>query len=129
SRDLDYAGLSFEPRLNWRLPAIGAWTPSVYATLLFGDRSLNAMYYEVGPLYATAARPAYEARSGLVATRLGTSWSRMLGRDWRLGLHASVETVRGAANVDSPVVDRMVDPTLAISLTWTAFRSQEPGVR
>ncbi|HEV8688853.1 MAG TPA: MipA/OmpV family protein [Ideonella sp.] len=128
SRDLDYAGLSFEPRLNWRLPAIGPWTPSVYASLFFGDRTLNAMYYGVAPVYATETRPAYEARAGLVATRLGMSWSRLLGRDLRLALHASVESVKGAANAGSPVVGRTVDPTLAITLIWTALRSQEAGV-
>ena len=128
SRDLDYAGTSFEPRLNWRLPAVGPWTPSLYTALLFGDRTLNAMYYGVAPVYATETRPAYQAHSGLVATRVGTSWSRMLGRDWRLALHASLESVRGAANAGSPVVGRMVDPTFAITLVWTALRSEEPGV-
>src|SRR5262249_40984670 len=36
SRDLEYVGMSFEPRLNWRLPPAGAWTPSLYASVLFG---------------------------------------------------------------------------------------------
>ena len=91
-------------------------------------RVLNDLYYGVAPIYATPGRPAYEARAGLVATRLGSSWSHMLRDNLRLGLHASVESVRGAANRDSPVVGRSADYTLALTLTWTAFRSEQNGV-
>lgn len=128
SRDLDYVGLSFEPRLNWRLPMAGDWTPSVYASLLFGNRALNELYYGVAPAYATPGRPAYDASAGLVATRLGSSWSHMLRDKLRLGLHAAVESVHGAANRGSPVVGRSTDYTLAVTLTWTAFRSEQSGV-
>jgi len=128
-RDFTFSGLSFEPRLSWRLPAVGGWTPALHAGALFGSRALNDMYYGVDPAYATPARPAYTAKPGLVATRLGMSWSTRLGSDLRLGLHAGIESVRGSANESSPLVDRMVDPSLAITLTWTAFRSEQPGVK
>jgi len=127
-RDLEFAGVSFEPRVTWRLPRVAEWNPSVYTGVLFGNRALNHMYYGVDPVYVTETRPAYEAHSGLVATRLGTSWARMLGRDWRLALHASVETVKGAANRDSPLIGRSWDHTLAVTLTWTALRSDVSGV-
>jgi MipA family protein len=128
-RELHYAGLSFEPRVTWRLPNWGRWTPSLHAGALFGSHGLNALYYGVDPIYATPTRPAYEAKAGLVATRLGASISGPLRDNLRLGLHASLESVRGAANQDSPLVGRMVDPTIAVTLTWTAFRSEEAGVR
>lgn len=129
SRDMDYAGVSFEPRLSYRAAPRWGWNPSVHTTLLFGDKTLNSLYYAVDPVYARPGRPAYEAKAGLVAARLGSSWSRMLTPDLRLALHASVESVHGAANAGSPVVGRALDPTFAISLTWTAWRSEEPGVR
>ncbi|MGM9486468.1 MipA/OmpV family protein [Ideonella sp. YS5] len=128
-RSLRYAGVSFEPRLTWRLPDWSGWTPSVYLGALVGSRGLNDMYYGVDPAYATPTRPAYSARAGLVATRLGVSLSGRLRDDLRLGLHAGVESVRWAANEDSPLVGRMVDPSVAITLTWTALRSEAPGVR
>lgn len=127
-RDLGFVGMSFEPRLSWRLPTVAGWNPSVYGSALFGNRQLNHMYYGVDAVYVTETRPAYEAHAGLVATRLGTSWSRLLGSDWRLALHASVETVKGAANRDSPLIGRSFDHTLAVTLTWTAFRSDRQGV-
>ncbi|HJV71069.1 MipA/OmpV family protein [Ideonella sp.] len=128
-RDFDYVGMSFEPRLSWRLPPIGDWTPSLHAGALFGSRALNEMYYGVDPVYVTPTRPAYAAKPGLVATRLGMSWSKPIDTDLRLGLHASIESVRGGANESSPLVGRVVDPILAITLTWTAFRSEQPGVK
>ncbi|WP_374676026.1 MipA/OmpV family protein [Ideonella sp.] len=128
-RDFEPAGVSFEPRVSYRLAPVMGWTPSVHAGLLFGSQRLNSLFYEVAPEYATPTRPAYEAQGGLVASRVGTSWSRLLLPSLRLGLHASVESVRGAANEDSPVVGRSVDPTFAVTLTWTAWRSEEAGVR
>lgn len=128
-RDFDYVGMSFEPRLSWRLTPIGDWTPSLHAGALFGSRALNEMYYGVEPAYVTPTRPAYAAKPGLVATRMGMSWSKPIDTGLRLGLHASVESVRGAANESSPLVGRMVDPILAITLTWTAFRSEQSGVK
>lgn len=127
-RDFDYGGLSFEPRLSWRLPSLLGGSPALHAAALFGDRRLNAMYYGVAPVYATPERPAYEAKAGLVATRLGASWSRMLLPQVRLGLHAGLESVRGAANEDSPLVRKGLNHTLALTLTWTALRSDTSGV-
>jgi outer membrane protein len=128
-RDLHYEGVSFEPRLSLRLADWSGWTPSVHAGALFGSRSLNDMYYGVDPIYVTPTRPAYRAKAGLVSTRLGMSISGRLRDDLRLGLHAGVESVRGAANENSPLVGRMLDPSIAITLTWTALRSESPGVR
>ena len=128
-RDLRYAGVSFEPRLSLRLADWSGWTPSAYVGALFGSRSLNDMYYGVDPIYVTPSRPAYTAKAGLVSTRLGMSISGLLRDDLRLGLHAGVESVRGAANENSPLVGRMLDPSIAITLTWTALRSEAQGVR
>lgn len=127
-RDFDFAGLSFEPRLSWRLPTVAGGSPALHAAALFGSRGLNALYYGVDPVYATAGRPAYQAKAGLIATRLGASWSTRLLPSLRLGLHASLESVRAAANEDSPLVRKDLNHTLAITLTWTALRSDQDGV-
>jgi outer membrane protein len=127
-RDFDHGGLSFEPRLSWRLPSWAGGSPSLYASALFGSRALNAMYYGVEPAYATPDRQAYDAKGGLVSSRLGASWSRTLLPHLRLGLHAGLESVRGAANEDSPLVRKSLSHTLALTLTWTALRSDAAGV-
>lgn len=128
NRDFAYRGLNFEPRLSYSQPLGEDWRLSTHAALLVGNRKLNATFYGVDPAYATASRPAYGAQAGLIASRLGVALSRPIGDDFRLGLYAQAESVSGAANADSPLVRRSVDGRVGISLTWTAFRSVEPGV-
>jgi hypothetical protein len=43
-------------------------------------------------------------------------------------LHAGLESVRGAANEGSPLVRKSLNHTLALTLTWTALRSDAVGV-
>ena len=119
---------SFFLLLATSLPALAGGSPALHAAALFGNRTLNAMYYGVAPVYATPIRAAYEAKGGLVATRVGASWSRMVMPHVRLGLHAGLESVRGAANEDSPLVRKSLNHTLALTLTWTALRSDSAGV-
>ena len=73
SHHFEHRGWTFEPRLSHT-----AWTGQTFALVvsasaLFGDRSLNRLYYGVDTPYATADRPAYDAHAGLVATRLNAS--------------------------------------------------------
>ena len=123
-----HRGWTFEPRLSHT-----AWTGSTFALVvsagaLFGDRSLNHVYYGVDAPYATAGRPAYDARAGLVATRLNASLRHRISPTLRLQYFAQVETVRGAANEDSPLVRSKQDAGIGISLIWGAWHSEQSGV-
>ena len=122
-----HRGWTFEPRLSHT-----AWTgPSfaliVSASTLFGDRSLNQLYYGVGSPYATADRPAYDASAGLIATRLNASLRHRINSTLRLQYFAQVETVRGAANEASPLVRSKQDAGIGISLIWGVWHSSESG--
>ena len=123
-----HRGWTFEPRLSHT-----AWTgPSfalvVSAGTLFGDRSLNHLYYGVDSPYATADRPAYDAKAGLIATRLSASLRHKISPTLRLQYFAQLETVRGAANEDSPLVRSRQDAGVGVSLIWGAWHSAESGV-
>ena len=100
----------------------------VSASALFGDRSLNHLYYGVDAPYATAERPAYDASAGLVATRLSASLRHRISPTLRLQYFAQVETVRGAANEASPLVRSKQDAGIGFSLIWGAWHSSESGV-
>ena len=122
-----HRGWTFEPRLSHT-----AWTGSsaalvVSASALFGDRTLNHLYYGVDAPYATADRPAYDARAGLVATRLNASLRQRISSTLRLQYFAQVETVRGAANEASPLVRSRQDAGIGISLLWGAWHSSQAG--
>ncbi len=127
SDDLRHRGMSFEPELQYARRSSGGWSYSASAGLVFADRRLARTFYAVDPVYATAERTAYEARSGLLATRLGLTVSRSLSPDWRLFGFARLDSVAGAANRDSPLVRRTTGGSVGIGVAWTWLRSERPA--
>jgi MipA family protein len=126
SNRFTYRGIAVEPVLGWGTRSHG-WGYGVSLALLGGDRRLADTFYGVAPVYATATRPAYEARGGLIATRLSVNLSRRLSTDWRFFAYARTDAVHGAANEASPLVDRKAGASAGIGLAWTGWRSSEPG--
>ena len=122
-----HRGWTFEPRLSHTAWTGKSFTLVVSASTLFGDRSLNQLYYGVGTPYATADRPAYEATAGLIATRLNASLRHRINPTLRLQYFAQLETVRGAANEASPLVRSKQDAGIGVSLIWGAWHSSEAG--
>ena len=128
SHHFEHRGFTFEPRLSHT-----AWTGPqfalvVSASALMGDRTLNKMYYGVDAPYATTDRPAYDAKAGLIATRLSASLRHRINSSLRLAYFAQVETVRGAANEASPLVRSKQDAGIGVSLIWGVWHSSESGV-
>ena len=123
-----HRGWTFEPRLSHTAWTGSSFTLVVSAGALFGDRSLNHLYYGVDAPYATADRPAYDASAGLIATRLNASLRHRISPTLRLQYFAQVETVRGAANEASPLVRSKQDAGLGVSLIWGAWHSDQSGV-
>jgi MipA family protein len=122
-------GTAFEPALVFeRRAAVGpfsGWSYSTRATAVWGDGKLADTFYGVAPAFATATRPAYQAKSGLIALRLGSSVSVPLGKDWRLFGFARWQTVAGAANDASPLVRRESGWSGGIGVSWTWMRSDQ----
>lgn len=116
-------GLSFEPEVDLGLRLAGGTRLGAKLGLIFGDRKLNDYLYGVAPAYATAARPAYEGKAGLIATRLGLSSASQLGKGWDLFTFARYDLVNGAANQDSPLVRKSGGASFGIGLSWTFWRS------
>ncbi len=80
------------------------------------------------PPFATAARPAYEAKSGLIAFRLGATASRPITPDWNFFTFARVDTVAGAANDNSPLVRQKTGATVGVGVSYTFLRSERRAV-
>lgn len=120
-------GLSFEPELQIdRRSALG-WRTTTSLGAVFGNERLADVFYQVDPAFATATRPAYDARAGLIAWRLGLSASVPLGPDWRVFGFTRLDSVAGAANRASPLVRQTTGLTAGIGIAWTALRSSRPG--
>ena len=120
---LAHKGVAFEPRLILEGRAPGGWNYSTSIGALWGNRRLADTFYGVAPVYATAGRAAYVADSGLVAWRLSAEFSRPLSSDLRLFTFARVDSVAGAANEDSPLVQRKAGASVGLGLAYTWRRS------
>lgn len=127
SNGFAYRGVTLEPVLSWGNRTASGWAYGVSAGLLLGNRRLADTFYAVAPAEATATRAAYDARAGLVATRLAFNLSRRLGEDWRVFGYARLDSVEGAANRRSPLVDRPTGASAGIGLAWTWMRSDQPA--
>jgi outer membrane protein len=123
--DLAFRGLTFEPELQFSRAGPSGWRTSGSVSAIVGSERFNDLYYQVDPAFATPTRPAYDARAGLVAWRLGASVSRWLGPDWRIFGFARVDHLADAANRASPLVRRHGGGGIGIGLQWVFFRSAE----
>jgi outer membrane scaffolding protein for murein synthesis (MipA/OmpV family) len=118
-------GMAFEPELEYATRDLSqGWTMSATAGLVWGDSQLNQYFYGVSPAYATATRAAYEAQSGLIATRLGLSTSTQLGKDVRVVGFVRHENYAGSANRSSPLFLQSSGTSYGLWLTWTLGRSE-----
>lgn len=120
-------GLALEPEIQWNHSGLAGWRLTASAGALLGDRQLAGTFYDVGSAYATALRPAYEAKAGLISWRLGLTASHRLTRDWRVFGFGRLDTVAGAANADSPLVSRTTGYSAGVGLQWTWMRSDRPA--
>lgn len=119
-----HRGMAFEPELRFeRRSDLGfAYGASVGAVL--ADSRLAGTLYTVRRAEANVLRPAYDARSGLAAWRVGVNASREITPDWRAFGFVRIDSVAGAANEDSPLVRRTTGASVGVGLAWTWMRSQ-----
>jgi outer membrane scaffolding protein for murein synthesis (MipA/OmpV family) len=128
-RGVHAQGISFEPELLYETRDFGAgWRWSASGSLVLGDSRLNNYFYGVSPQFASAARPAYEAQAGLIATRLGLSAAKDLTPDVRVFGFVRYERYDGGANRASPLFLQSHGASAGIGLTWTLGRSARRAV-
>ncbi len=124
----EYRGLALEPSLGWSTRVAG-FSLGTSLGLLIADQRLADTFYGVAPAFAQPGRLAHEARAGLVATRLSFNASRRLHRDWVVFGFARVDSVRGAANRSSPLVDAPTGTAVGLGVSWTFARSERAAER
>lgn len=122
--DARHRGMAFEPQLVFERQARGGWRYSSSLGAIVADRRLGEHFYGVSSAEALPGRPAYRARSGLVAWRLSASASYALSRDWRLFGFARLDSVAGAANEDSPLVRDRTGASVGIGISYSWMRSE-----
>jgi outer membrane scaffolding protein for murein synthesis (MipA/OmpV family) len=103
---------------------MNGWTLGVVAGPVFGDRRQHRYFYEVEPKFATAVRPAYEARGGFAGTQfLAALWKRF--PTWWVGGFVRYDTLAGAVFIDSPLVTSHHYVAAGIAATWLIGESSQ----
>lgn len=121
-------GTVVEPTLVYAYDANDRHTLSASAGALFSDRRLARTLYGVDAAYANDSRPAYDARAGLIAWRLGVAASKALTPDWHVFGFVRVDSLAHAANRGSPLVRQTVGAAVGIGVAWTWMRSERAQV-
>jgi len=124
---LSYRGLVFSPELVHERRLGGGWNAGLRFGPVFGNERLADLFYQVDARYATPTRPLYDARGGLIAWRAGGSLMRSLNRDLSVFAFASVDSLAGASNRNSPLVERHLGFSAGIGLAWSFLRSAQPA--
>jgi MipA family protein len=118
-------GLTFSPNLNMDIVnpwGIAGGNLGFVVGPIFTSKKQNDNFYTVAAPYATATRPAYQARSGYAGSQFLVSLSRKMGDVW-IGSYVRYDSLRGAVFADSPLVAsrHFVTAGVAISYVFAKF--------
>ena len=91
--------------------------------LISGSERLNEYFYDVDPVYATEARPAYQAEAGYIGTEIGTSLTYPVTDNFLVFAGLDVEFYNGNANEDSPLFKQDTAVSGGIGLVYTFYES------
>ena len=126
--DLDATGrgVSFNPELEYLArDFLDAKTELRFRiSPTWGTSDYTDFFYGVAPEYATADRPAFDAKSGYVNTEFLVGLNRKISE--RLEFRGSVRlwVNKGSANEASPLYQRDYDRGIRLALYWTAWESE-----
>jgi MipA family protein len=120
-------GVSFEPQLSFDVPLPGGWRGGASVSTIFGTQKLNDTFYSVSAAEATANRPAYTAKAGLLALRSTFAASKKLTQDLRMLGFVRLESVAGGANGASSLIQKTNGASVGLGLAYTFGRSQRTG--
>ncbi len=113
-------GWVFHPKLNMDitdLPGLGGWNLGLLAGPLYGDRRQHDYFYGVAGKYATADRPAYEARSGYAGMQYLAALSKRFPKFW-VGAFVRYDNLSGAVFDDSPLLRQKDYFAGGIAVSW-----------
>lgn len=125
SHQFRHEGWVLEPNVVVESKPKAGWRYSASAGVLLGDAQTNTLFYSVDPAYMTANRPAYSAKSGLIAYKVGATLTYSLSPDVSIFGFARLNTVSGASNQASPLVQKSGGASYGIGLVYLFAKSSE----
>ena len=122
---MDDIGWVFSPRLNLDIADVGGmagWNLGLLAGPMYGSERNHEYFYSVAPQYATADRPAFDAKGGYAGSQFLMAVSKRYRKYW-LGGFARWDSLKGAAFVDSPLVKREDYFAAGVAIAWVLGES------
>jgi MipA family protein len=119
-------GWLFQPHLNLDVRNISGmpdWKLGMLTGPLFADKHYHQYFYGVDPRYATATRPAYEARGGYGGMQFLVSLSKRYPHYW-VGGFMKADNVGEAVFADSPLVRKKTNFYGGFAISWIFGKSQ-----
>lgn len=117
-------GWNFAPRLVYEMDDTGTgWNGDLHIGFVAANEKLNSYFYDVRPEFATAERPAYDAKKGLVLVRAGGFAARKVNPDLRVFGYLWYENYARSANDESPLFRKTSGASAGIGFLWTLARS------
>lgn len=113
-------GWVFSPRLNLDITdvaGIPGWNMGLLAGPMVGSERNHAYFYSVAPPYATADRPAFDAKGGYAGSQFMMTMSKRYPKYW-LGAFVRWDSLKGAVFADSPLVKREDYFAAGVGIAW-----------
>lgn len=94
----------------------------------FADRTFQELIYGVPDAFATAARPAYDAKAGYIGTKLSLGVAAPVNPALRLLGQVRADFHHGAANEASPLFRSKTTGTVLVGAIWSFLYSGQREV-
>ena len=118
--EMNEVGWVFSPRLNLDIVDVAGlpgWNLGLLAGPIYGSERNHDYFYSVAPQYATADRPAFDAKSGYAGSQFMMTLSKRYPKYW-LGAFVRQDTLKGAVFADSPLVKSENYFTAGVGIAW-----------
>lgn len=119
-------GFIFEPQISYQHRGFKheetAFNISFGA--VFATEQTHDYFYEVAPEFATAARPAYDAKAGYLGSELSLGVSFKVSENIRAFIGGSAQFHSLAANKDSPLFEKEVTYSFGTAFVWRFYKSE-----
>jgi len=122
---VDDIGWVFSPRLNLDITdveGLAGWNLGLLAGPMVGSQRNHEYFYSVAPQYATAERPAFDAKGGYAGSQFLMSVSKRYPKYW-LGAFVRWDSLKGAAFDDSPLVKSENYFAAGVGIAWVLGES------
>lgn len=118
--EMDDIGWVFSPRLNLDIvdvAGLAGWNLGLLAGPMVGSELNHDYFYSVAPEYATATRPAFDAKGGYAGSQFLMAVSKRFPKYW-VGAFVRWDTLKDAAFADSPLVTSENYFAAGIGIAW-----------